>query len=170
MGAEQPSRATGGVVGAEQLALGAELGAEQLQVVLLAVCSGVAQASRRYQLDPALIQSWIRTRELDLETRCWTWDTEPVAEWVLVQREQQVHTVLVHRTAGPYGPGPSPQNSWSTRSWSTEEQVHQKLYNLDQPSVTHWIQKSRFDCHHLGEVKPGCFVCHSIAFIIVTDE
>ena len=70
--------------------LGAGLGAEQLAVVLSALCGGLPQAGRRYHTDPALIQAWVVQREAELGLRAWGWDTEPVAEWVLIQREQQV--------------------------------------------------------------------------------
>ena len=92
--AQRGARPAGGSAGG----VGAGLGAEQLVVVLFALCSGLPQAGRRYQTEPALIQAWITQRETELHLRAWDWDTEPVAEWVLIQREKQVqiHSVDLH--------------------------------------------------------------------------
>ncbi|KAG7257244.1 hypothetical protein CRUP_015038, partial [Coryphaenoides rupestris] len=87
---EQASRPAGDGVRVEQASRPA--GDGDLQVVLFALCSGLPQASRHYQLDPGLIHSWVLQREQDLKLRTWGWDTEPVAEWVLVQREQQMRS------------------------------------------------------------------------------
>lgn len=68
---------------------GCPLSPFQQRVVCSALLHGVSQASRRYQKAPQKIQSWIQKRE----QRCsqtWFWSTEKLAEWLLVQREQQL--------------------------------------------------------------------------------
>ncbi|KAK0145935.1 Pogo transposable element with ZNF domain [Merluccius polli] len=108
--------------------VGAVLGPDKLQVVLFALCSGLPQASQRYQMDPAVIQSWILQREQDLEHRTWSWDTEPVAEWVLIQREQQFavqESSLLQAGAGVLG---GVQYGWGgLHGWVVDLMLHHHL-------------------------------------------
>lgn len=62
----------------------------QLCTILAALCQGVSQASLRYQVTPATIQSWIRQQLRLLDLKEWTWKTDSMAEWVLGRREQQL--------------------------------------------------------------------------------
>ena len=68
---------------------GSPLSPFQQRVVCSALLHGVSQACRRYQTPAHKIQSWIQQQE----QRCsqtWYWSTEELAEWLLVQREQQL--------------------------------------------------------------------------------
>uniref|UniRef100_A0A8C7ZGD1 Pogo transposable element derived with ZNF domain a n=1 Tax=Oryzias sinensis TaxID=183150 RepID=A0A8C7ZGD1_9TELE len=61
-----------------------------LSVILSSMCHGVAQASRRFQTRPGVIQSWIARQQRGLLKRKWRWKTDKMAEWVLNRREQQL--------------------------------------------------------------------------------
>ncbi|KAM9386256.1 pogo transposable element with ZNF domain isoform 2-T3 [Pholidichthys leucotaenia] len=62
----------------------------QLMVVLCSLCSGVAEASRRYETPPRMVHWWISRHRRGMARRLWHWDTDAMAEWVLSHREQQL--------------------------------------------------------------------------------
>uniref|UniRef100_A0AAQ4PCN2 Pogo transposable element derived with ZNF domain a n=1 Tax=Gasterosteus aculeatus aculeatus TaxID=481459 RepID=A0AAQ4PCN2_GASAC len=69
----------------------APLSASQLSVVLSSLCHGLPQASLRSHTSPLEVCSWIQQQERRLSDRKWGWRSEGLAQWVLVQREQQLN-------------------------------------------------------------------------------
>lgn len=67
----------------------------QLSVVLAALCHGIPQASLQHHASPQTIRAWIALQERGLSSGKWPWKTEKLAEWVLVQREQQLQVSKV---------------------------------------------------------------------------
>lgn len=59
------------------------------RIVCSALIHGFSQASRTYQTPPLKIHSWIQQKEKQ-QSETWYWSTEKLAEWVLIQREQQL--------------------------------------------------------------------------------
>ncbi|TNM92674.1 hypothetical protein fugu_018076 [Takifugu bimaculatus] len=59
------------------------------RIVCSALIHGFSQASRSYQTPPHKIHSWIQQKEQQ-QSETWYWSTEKLAEWVLIQREQQL--------------------------------------------------------------------------------
>uniref|UniRef100_A0A3B5K4G5 Pogo transposable element derived with ZNF domain a n=1 Tax=Takifugu rubripes TaxID=31033 RepID=A0A3B5K4G5_TAKRU len=59
------------------------------RIVCSALIHGFSQASRSYQTPPHKIHSWIQQKERQ-QSETWYWSTEKLAEWVLIQREQQL--------------------------------------------------------------------------------
>lgn len=68
---------------------GSPLSSFKQRTVCSALIHGFTQASRSYQTPPHKIHSWIQQKGKQ-QSDTWYWSTEKLAEWVLIQREQQL--------------------------------------------------------------------------------
>lgn len=59
------------------------------RLVCSALIHGLSQASRCFQTSLQKIHFWIHQKE-QRQPETWYWSTEKLAEWVLIQREQQL--------------------------------------------------------------------------------
>lgn len=65
----------------------------QQEVACIALLDGFAQASRIFHTPPQKIRTWVQQKEQH-RPQTWFWSTEKMAEWLLVQREQQLSVSL----------------------------------------------------------------------------